>query len=72
MTTINDRITNLEDQFGDILGFLRSIDAKLSGVDGKVDRVEGKVDGLVTDMAAVVYTLNQHSIELQLIKEHLG
>ena len=65
MTTINDRITNLEDAFGEILSYLRAID-------GKVDRVEGKVDGLVTQVDAVVYTLNQHSIELQLIKEHLG
>ena len=65
MTTINDRITRLEDAFAEIVPLLKSIDEKVDTVDATLVDLEEKLDGVIS-------TLNQHSIDLKLIKEHLG
>ena len=93
MTTINDRITKLEDAFARVIPLLEAIietqnghtgkldghTGKLDGHTGKLDGHTGKLDGHTGKLDAIIATqaehtalLNQHSIELELIKGYLG
>ena len=65
MTTINDRVTRLEDAFADIVPLLKAIDEKVDLVDATLADLETKLDGIIE-------TLNQHSAELKLIREYMG
>ena len=58
MTTINDRITNLEDAFIRVIPLLETITEKL--------------DTIIATQVEHTALLNQHSIELELIKGYLG
>ena len=79
MTTIDDRITKLEDAFGRVIPLLEAIIETQNGHTGKLDRHTGKLDGHTGKLDAIIATqaehtalLNQHSIELELIKGYLG
>ena len=86
MTTINDRITNLEDAFARVIPLLKAIIETQNGHTRKLDghtetqnRHTGKLDGHTEKLDAIIATqaehtalLNQHSIELELIKGYLG
>ena len=65
MTTINDRITKLEDAFGRVVSLLESI---IETLDGHT----GKLDAIIATQAEHTALLNQHSIELEFIKGNLG
>jgi hypothetical protein len=79
MTTINDRITKLEDAFARVIPLLEAIietqnghTGKLDGHTGKLDEHTGKLDAIIATQAEHTALLNQHSIELELIKGYLG
>ena len=79
MTTIDGRITKLEDAFGNLIPLLETIIETLNGHTGKLDGHTGKLDGHTGKLDAIIATqaehtalLNQHSIELELIKGYLG
>ena len=79
MTTINDRITKLEDAFARVIPLLEAIIETQNGHTGKLDDHTGKLDGHTGKLDAIIATqaehtalLNQHSIELELIKGYLG
>ena len=65
MTTINDRITKLEDAFGRVIPLLETIIEAQNGH-------TGKLDAIIATQAEHTALLNQHSIELELIKGYLG
>ena len=79
MTTIDDRITKLEDAFARVIPLLEAIIETQNGHTGKLDDHTGKLDGHTGKLDAIIATqaehtalLNQHSIELELIKGYLG
>ena len=79
MTTIDDRITKLEDAFARVIPLLEAIietqnghTGKLDGHTGKLDGHTGKLDAIIATQAEHTALLNQHSIELELIKGYLG
>ena len=72
MTTINDRITKLEDAFGRVIPLLEAIIETQNGHTGKLDGHTGKLDAIIATQAEHTALLNQHSIELELIKGYLG
>ena len=65
MTTIDDRITKLEDAFGRAIPLLEAIIETQNGH-------TGKLDAIIATQAEHTALLNQHSIELELIKGYLG
>ena len=65
MTMINDRITKLEDAFGNVIPLLGVIIETLNG------HTE-KLDAIIATQAEHTALLNQHSTELELIKGYLG
>ena len=65
MTTIDDRITKLEDVFGRVIPLLEAIIETQNGH-------TGKLDAIIATQAEHTALLNQHSIELELIKGYLG
>ena len=79
MTTINDRITRLEDAFisqqelnREIVGLLKSI----ADTQRQHTTILQEHTGLLKEhtmlLQGVVSTLQEHSIDLKFIKEHLG
>ena len=65
MTTVDGRITKLEDAFGNLIPLLETIIETLNGH-------TGKLDAIIATQAEHTALLNQHSIELELIKGYLG
>ena len=65
MTTIDGRITKLEDAFGNVIPLLETIIETLNGH-------TRKLDAIIATQAKHTTLLNQHSIELELIKGYLG
>ena len=65
MTTIDDRITKLEDAFSRVIPLLEAIIETQNGH-------TGKLDAIIATQAEHTALLNQHSIELELIKGYLG
>ena len=72
MTTIDDRITKLENAFGRVIPLLEAIIEMQNGHTGKMDGHTGKLDAIIATQAEHTALLNQHSIELELIKGYLG
>ena len=72
MTTVDGRITKLEDAFGNLIPLLETIIETLNGHTGKLDGHTGKLDAIIATQAEHTALLNQHSIELGLIKGYLG
>ena len=72
MTTIDDRITKLEDVFDRVIPLLETIIEAQNGHTGKLDGHTGKLDAIIATQAEHTALLNQHSIELELIKGYLG
>ena len=72
MTTIGDRITKLEDAFGNVIPLLEAIIETQNGHTGKLDGHTRKLDAIIATQAEHTVLLNQHSIELALIKGYLG
>ena len=86
MATINDRITKLEDAFITLADGQREFAAILKGLvegqrefaailkglaEGQNALVEGQKT-LIEGQKAIIATLQDHSVELKLIREHLG
>ena len=65
MVTIHDRITKLEDAFGRAIPLMEAIIETQNGH-------TGKLDAIIVTQAEHTALLNQHSIELGLIKGYLG
>ena len=65
MTTIDDRITKLEDAFDRVIPLLEAIIETQNGH-------TGKLDAIIATQAEHTALLNQHSIELELVKGYLG
>ena len=82
MTTIDGRITKLEDAFGRVIPLLEAIIETQNGHTGKLDGHTRKLEAIiVTQEEHEEHTvllnqhtalLNQHSVELGLIKGYLG
>jgi uncharacterized protein YhaN len=65
MTTINDRMTKLEDAFSKVIPLLETIIETQNGH-------TGKLEAIIATQEEHTVLLNQHSIELSLIKGYLG
>ena len=72
MTTINDRITKLEDAFGRVIPLLEAIIETQNGHTGKLDGHTRKLEAIIVTQEEHTALLNQHSVELGLIKGYLG
>ena len=64
MTTINDRITNLEDAFTRVIPRFKN--------PLLLETITEKLDTIISTQVEHTALLNQHSIELELIKGYLG
>ena len=72
MTAVNYRRPKLEDAFGRVIPLLEAIIETQNGHTGKMDGHTGKLDAIIATQAEHTALLNQHSIELELIKGYLG
>ena len=79
MTTINDRITRLEDAFSQVVPLLEGIAATqveqtavLGQHTGKLDSYSAVLDQHTDKLDAIIAALNEQSIDIALIKGHIG